>query len=176
MSDDAEVTRRLKCCGATNLRTLWLVNYISINMMSATCYVFVLCQQHNACSLFTVRNRGSQKVGNLHQGHSLTLNTTLLLYHFNQSVTLCDMWPVVRTYGFVSLGDGMRHPKFFVMYGKNFGSRAPYLSSKICFFFLSSVTRYPVWPETGMTFCRFWKGCDMWPTNWLKWYSMAGSY
>ena len=51
------------------------------------------------------------------------------------------MWPVVRTYGFVSLGDGVWHPKFFVMYGKNFGSRAPYLSSKISFFF-SSVTYF----------------------------------
>ena len=28
-----------------------------------------------------------------------------------------------------------------------------------------------MWPGTGMTFRRFWKGCDVWLMNWLKWYS-----
>ena len=75
-----------------------------------------------------------------------------LLYHFIQSITPCDTWPVFRTYGFVNLDDGMWHPKFFVVW-EFYESRPPFLSRKIGFFSavwhispaISSVILYDVW-------------------------------
>jgi hypothetical protein len=44
-----------------------------------------------------------------------------ILYHFIQSVTPCDMWPAVRTFGFVSCGRAAWHWKFLWQFSSGNG-------------------------------------------------------
>lgn len=107
------------------------------------------------------------------------IDNTVPFYSICHSVTFCDVWLVIRICRF---GQWCMTSQIFCCRAKFLDlDQTAVFELKISFFICSvtyfpshsSVILYDAWvgSVTYVTFHRFRKGCDVWPTNWMKWYS-----